>query len=135
MATSPPERSTAWSCCLWRRAVTLVLAAVALGGRFFDLSSFTPPKDKPSDTKATASDSAVSPANVSEAQTHTARGQTLAKSGQTAEALEEFNQAVALDPYNAQALYGRALIRQANNQHELAIEDFAAASGLNPQKA
>jgi Tfp pilus assembly protein PilF len=111
--------------------------AMALGGCSFDLGSLTPEKEKPQEApKTTATvESAVSAGNVDEAQTRTARGQTLAKSGQTAEALDEFNRAVALDPYNAQALYGRALIYQANNEHDFAIADFSAASGLNPQKA
>jgi Flp pilus assembly protein TadD len=109
---------------------------IALSGCSFDLGSLMPEKEKPQETpKAAAVESAVSAGNVSEAQSHTARGQTLAKSGQSAEALEEFNRAVALDPYNAQALYGRALIYQAGNEHEFAIADFSAASGLNPQKA
>ena len=101
------------------------------------MDSLVPEKEKPPPAQApqAAADSAVSPSDVSEAQSHTARGQALAKSGQTAEALEEFNQAVSLDPYNAQALYGRALIYQANHHHDFAIADFSAASGLNPQKA
>jgi Tfp pilus assembly protein PilF len=112
------------------------LTAAALGGCSFDLGSLSPDKEKPQAApKPAAIESAVSADNVSEAQTHTTRGQDLAKSGETAAALEEFNRAVALDPYNAQALYGRALIYQAGNQHEFAIADFGAASGLNPQKA
>jgi Flp pilus assembly protein TadD len=114
----------------------LTLMTFALSGCSFDLGSLMPEKEKPQEApKPVAVESAVSAGNVSEAQSHTARGQTLAKSGQSAEALEEFNRAVALDPYNAQALYGRALIYQAGNEHELAIADFSAASGLNPQKA
>jgi Flp pilus assembly protein TadD len=114
-----------------------LLVAVMLAGCSFDLGSLMPEKEKPQEAPkpAATAESAISPSAVTEAQTHAARGQTLAKSGQTAEALEEFNRAVALDPYNAQALYGRALIYQASNQHEFAIADFSAASGLNPQKA
>ena len=40
------------------------------------------------------------------------RGQELAKSGKTEEALGEFDRALALDPYNVKALYGRGLIYQ-----------------------
>jgi len=95
-----------------------------------------PEKDKPQEAPkaATPAESAVSPGNVTEAQAHTAKAQSLAKSGETAAALDEFNRAVGLDPYNAQALYGRALIYQDNHQHDFAIADFSAASGLNPQK-
>jgi Tfp pilus assembly protein PilF len=110
--------------------------AIALSGCSFDLGSLLPEKEKPAEAPkaAVAAEPAVGADHVGEAQGHAARGQELAKSGQTAEALDEFNRAVALDPYNAQALYGRALIYQANNEHEFAIADFSAASGLNPQK-
>jgi Flp pilus assembly protein TadD len=137
MASPFPERSPARSCRPWRRSVTLTLIAIALTGCSFDLGSLMPEKEKPQDTPQAAAapaESAVSAGNVTETQSHTAKGQALAKSGETAAALEEFNRAVALDPYNAQALYGRALIYQGNNEHEFAIADFSAASGLNPQK-
>src|SRR5689334_24578010 len=132
MATPLPERSPAWR-PLWRRSwhrsVMLALTVLALGGCSFDLGSLMPEKEKPQQeapkAAAVSEAAAVSPASVTEAQTHATRGQTLAKSGQTAEALEEFNRAVALDPCNAQALYGRALIYQASNQHEFAIADFS----------
>ena len=58
----------------------------------------------------------------------------LAKSGKTEEALAAFDRALALDPYNVQALYGRGLIYQADKQHEQAIADFTAANGLTPQQ-
>ncbi len=123
---------------IWRQPLALTLMGIALCGCSFDLGSLTPEKDKPQEAPkaaAAAPDSAVSAANITEAQTHTAKAQALAKSGETAAALDEFNRAVALDPYNAQALYGRALLYQSNNEHDFAIADFGAASGLNPQKA
>ncbi|WP_367116396.1 tetratricopeptide repeat protein [Bradyrhizobium sp.] len=116
---------------------TIMLLAIVLGGCSFDLGSIGPEKEKPqqlSEAPPAQADTAVSASNVREAQGHAARGQALARSGKSEEALEEFNRAVTLDPYNAQALYGRALIYQAANQHEFAIADFAAANGLNPQK-
>ena len=115
----------------------LALMGIWLCGCSFDLGSLMPEKEKPQEAPkpAVATESAVSPGNVTEAQAHTAKAQTLAKSGETAAALDEFNRAVGLDPYNAQALYGRALIYQGNNEHNFAIADFTAASGLNPQKA
>ena len=64
----------------------------------------------------------------------TTRGLTLAKSGKSEEALAEFDRALALDPYNVQALYGRGLIYQADKRHEQAIADFTAANGLTPQR-
>jgi Flp pilus assembly protein TadD len=135
MASPFREFSLARSCRTWQHPVALVLMAIALSGCSFDLGSLMPEKEKPQEApKAAATESAISAGNVSEAQDHTAKGQALAKSGETAAALDEFNRAVALDPYNAKALYGRAVIYQANNNHEFAIADFGAASGLNPQK-
>ncbi|MBH5368348.1 tetratricopeptide repeat protein [Bradyrhizobium glycinis] len=122
---------------IWQPPLAVVLTGIALCGCSFDLGSLMPEKDKPQEAPKTAApaESAVSAGNVTEAQAHTAKAQSLAKSGETAAALDEFNRAVGLDPYNAQALYGRALIYQGNNQHDFAIADFSAASGLNPQKA
>ncbi|QPF92890.1 tetratricopeptide repeat protein [Bradyrhizobium commune] len=135
MAFPFPEPGFARSCRPWQRLLALVLVAIALSGCSFDLGSLMPEKDKPrEEPKPAVSESAVSAGNVSEAQSHTTKAQALAKSGDTAAALEEFNRAVTLDPYNAQALYGRALVYQGNNEHDFAIADFGAASGLNPQK-
>jgi Tfp pilus assembly protein PilF len=126
----------AWRRRIWQQQLALGLMGIALCGCSFDLGSLMPEKDKPQETpKAEApAESAVSAGNVTEAQAHTAKAQSLAKSGETAAALDEFNRAVGLDPYNAQALYGRALIYPGSNQHNFAIADFSAASGLNPQK-
>jgi tetratricopeptide (TPR) repeat protein len=137
MASLFPEPGLARLRQIWRQPLTLTLMGIALCGCSFDLGSMTPEKDKPQEAAkaAAAPDSAVSAGNVTEAQDHTAKAQALAKSGETASALDEFNRAVALDPYNAQALYGRGLVYQANNEHDFAIADFGAASGLNPQKA
>jgi Tfp pilus assembly protein PilF len=137
MASPFPEPGLARLRQTCRQPLALALMGIALCGCSFDLGSLTPEKDKPQEAPkaAATTESAVSADNVAEAQTHTAKAQALAKSGETAAALDEFNRAVGLDPYNAQALYGRALIYQGNNQHDFAIADFSAASGLNPQKA
>lgn len=138
MASPFPEPGLARRRQIWRQPLALALMGIALCGCSFDLGSMMPEKDKPQEAPkavAAAPDSAVSAANVTEAQTHTAKAQALAKSGETQAALDEFNRAVALDPYNAQALYGRGLLYQGNNEHDFAIADFGAASGLNPQKA
>ncbi|WP_061024934.1 tetratricopeptide repeat protein [Bradyrhizobium sp. CCH5-F6] len=130
MASPFPQRGLARRRRIWQQPLALALMGIALGGCSFDLGSLLPEKPK----AAAPAESAVSAGNVNEAQAHTAKAQSLAKSGATAAALDEFNRAVGLDPYNAQALYGRALIYQGNNQHDFAIADFTAASGLNPQK-
>lgn len=137
MASPFPEPGLARLRRIWRQPLALTLVGIALCGCSFDLGSLMPEKEKPQEAPkaAPAPDSAVSTGNVTEAQAHTAKAQALVKSGETQVALDEFNRAVALDPYNAQALYGRALLYQGNNEHDFAIADFGAASGLNPQKA
>ncbi|QOZ28724.1 hypothetical protein XH93_38125 [Bradyrhizobium sp. CCBAU 51753] len=123
-----------------QRALRFVAVAVVLGlplgGCSFDLGSWgsddkaktsAPVADKPADTITTQ--------DISSARDHTTRGQDLARSGKTDEAVAEFDQALASDPYNIQALYGRGLLYQGRGQHQQAIEDFTAASGLSPQKA
>ena len=91
-------------------------------------------KEKPQQVAEKPTDN-ISARSVSDAQGYATRGQVLAKSGKTEEALAEFDRALALDPYNAQALYGRGLIYQGEKQHQQAIEDFTAANGLTPQQA
>ena len=118
-------------------AAPVALLAIALtfplGGCSFDLGSWGSDKEKPqaAEQKPTGT---ISGQSASDAQGYAARGQALAKSGKTEEALAEFNRALALDPYNVQALYGRGLIYQADKQHEQAIADFTAANGLTPQQ-
>jgi Tfp pilus assembly protein PilF len=121
-----------------RPAPTALLLAIALGmplgGCSFDLGSWGSDHDK---SKPAASDKpagSVSAQNISDAKDHATRGQALAKSAKTEEALAEFDTALALDPYNTQALMGRGLIYQGQYQHQQAIEDFTAANGLAPQR-
>ena len=107
--------------------------ALPLGGCSFDLGSWGAEKEKPQavEQKPTGT---ISGQSVTDAQGYATRGQTLAKSGKTEEALAEFDRSLTLDPYNVQALYGRGLIHQADRQHEQAITDFTAANGLTPQR-
>jgi tetratricopeptide (TPR) repeat protein len=109
--------------------VAIIWFAIALGGCSINLGSLSPGGESEAPKRAPAGTS------VSEAQTHATRGQTLARSGKAEDALSEFDQAIALDPNNAQALYGRGLLHQGEKQHQLAIEDFTAANGLTPQRA
>ena len=136
MASPFPKRGLARLRRILQQPFALAVVGISLCGCSFDLGSLTPEKDKPQEAPKTAvtTENVVSAVNVSESQAHTAKAQALAKSGETAAALDEFNHAVGLDPYNAQALYGRALIYQGNNEHNVAIADFSAANGLNPQK-
>jgi len=108
----------------------VLLVAIALCGCSFDLGSWSSAPDKETVPKA-----APAGAEVSDAQAATKRGQALVRSGKTEEARAEFDHAIALDPYNAQALYSRGLLRQGEQQHQLAIDDFTAANGLTPQRA
>jgi tetratricopeptide (TPR) repeat protein len=117
-------------------APVLLLAAtlgLPLGGCSFDLGSWG--SDEKPKAVAQAPTADIGARSVSDAQGYTTRGQVLAKSGKTEEALAEFDRALTLDPYNTQALYGRGLIYQSEKQHQQAIEDFTAANGLTPQRA
>ena len=119
-----------------RHAAASLLAialAIPLGGCSFDLGSWGSDSEKPKQAAQKPTDD-ISARSVSDAQGYTVHGQALAKSGKTEEALAEFDRALALDPYSAQALYGRGLIHQGEKRHQQAIEDFTAANGLTPQR-
>ena len=111
----------------------VVLIATPLGGCSFDLGSWGADKAKPQAVAEKPADN-ISARSVNDSQGYATRGQVLARSGKTEEALAEFDRALALDPYNVQALYGRALLYQGDKQHQQAIADFTAANGLSPQK-
>ena len=119
--------------CLRRTAALAVLFALALGGCSFDLGSWGS-DDKPKPAVAEKPTGTISPQNVSDAKDHASRGQMLARSGKTEDALAEYEAALAIDPYNSQALYGRGVIYQGQSKHQQAIEDFTAANGLAPQR-
>jgi len=130
MAIPVPSNVSGASRAGRRTAVPFLLAAIALGGCSFDLGSFSSGSDKQEAAKP-----APAVAAVNQAQVHATHAQMLAKSGKTEEALAEFNQAIELDPNNADALYGRGLLYQGEKQDAQAIEDFTAANGLKPQQA
>ncbi len=118
----------------WRMAVVVV--GLTLCGCSFDLGSFSLGPDKEAAPKPSATPTAViSPENVRDAQGYAAQGQALARSGQAADALTQFEKALALDPYNVQALNGRGLIHQDEKRYAEAINDFTAVHGLVPQRA
>jgi Tfp pilus assembly protein PilF len=112
-----------------------VLFGLTLGGCSFDLGSFSLSSDKETPKPQATTSAEISPANVSEAQGYAGQGQMLARSGNSDEAMAQFEKALAIDPYNVQALYGRGLIHQGEKRHQEAIEDFTAAHGLTPQRA
>lgn len=112
----------------WRACAPITLISLALCGCSINIGSWSPDPDQEAPKAAPAE------TGVNEAQTKTAQGQTLLRSGKTKEALAEFDQALALDPHNAQALYIRGMVYQGNKQHQLAINDFTAANGLTPQR-
>src|SRR2546429_314303 len=111
-----------------RASAPVLLVAIALCGCSFDLGSWSSAPDKETVPKA-----APAEAEVSDAQAATQRGQALVRSGKTEEARAEFDHAVALDPYNAQALYSRGLLHQSEQQHQLAI-DALPASAASPAR-
>src|SRR5580765_7976996 len=117
--------------CLNASRIAVVLVGLTLCGCSFDLGSFSLGSDKEAAPKALAVPTAeISAANVRDAQGLTAQGQALARSGKTDEAMSEFDKALALDPYNVQALTGRGLIHQGEKRHAEAIEDFSTVHGL-----
>jgi tetratricopeptide (TPR) repeat protein len=126
-ASGSPCRAAGFSAAL------VALLAIPLGGCSFDLGSWGADKEKPQAVAEKPTDN-ISARSVNDSQGYATRGQVLAKSGKTEEALAEFDRALALDPYNVAALYGRGLVYQADKQHEQAIADFTAANGLTPQK-
>lgn len=112
-----------------RALVPAALIAIVLGGCSFDLGSLSPTPGKEASPKAAAA------ATGADAQAATTRGQVLARTGKTEEALAEFDRAIAIDPHYAEALYNRGLLYQRERQHQQAVDDFTSASGLTPQRA
>jgi Tfp pilus assembly protein PilF len=129
MAIPAPDRSGVSFRSRRPLAALAALLAIALCGCSFDLgslSSITDASESPKPAPTTAA--------VTEAQVVTARAQKLARSGKTEEALAAFNNAIEIDPNNADALYGRGLLYQGQKQHQSAVDDFTAANGLRPQQ-
>jgi tetratricopeptide (TPR) repeat protein len=122
--------------CLNASRVAVVLVGLTLCGCSFDLGSFSLGPDKEAAPKSSATPTAeISAENVRDAQGFASQGQVLARSGKADDALAQFEKALALDPYNVQALSGRGLIHQGEKRHAEAIEDFGAVHGLVPQRA
>ena len=77
-----------------------------------------PDKEKPQKPVARRRPTAQSaPRNVNEPRLTPHRARRWPRPARREEALAEFDKALALDPYNAQALYGRGLIYQGEKQH------------------
>ena len=122
--------------CLSVSRTVIVLVGLTLCGCSFDLGSFSSGSNKETAPKpAVAPTAEIGAEHVKEAQRHAAQGQELARSGSHDEAMALFEKALALDPYNVQALTGRGLIHQGEKRHAEAIEDFTAVHGLVPQRA
>ena len=122
--------------CLNASRMAIVLVGLMLCGCSFDLGSYSLGPDKEATPRTTTAPAAeISAENVRDAQGYAAQGQVLARSGKADEALAQFEKALALDPYNVQALSGRGQIHQGDKRHAEAIEDFTAVHGLVPQRA
>jgi tetratricopeptide (TPR) repeat protein len=117
------------------RFALLALMATSLcsAGCSFDLSSMPGDKDKPVITPAAVA-APDAPTNPKDAAAFSARAQSLAQTGQNAEALAAYGSALNLDPHNAQTFYNRGLLYQSEKQYEFAIADFTSANGLTPQQ-
>ncbi|HEY0851753.1 MAG TPA: tetratricopeptide repeat protein [Bradyrhizobium sp.] len=122
--------------CMNALRMAVVLVGLTLCGCSFDVGSFSLGPDKEAAPKSSATPTAeISAENVKDAQGYASQGQVLARSGKADEALAQFEKALALDPYNVQALTGRGLIHQGEKRHAEAVEDFTAVHGLVPQRA
>lgn len=70
---------------------------------------------------------------IREAKLWLQRGFTRGKSGNYQEAIEAFDEAIALEPNNAEAFYNRGLARVGLNQYQWAIEDYNQTLRLDPK--
>ena len=125
-----PQRFSGASRLGLRACAPILVVAIALGGCSINLGSLLPESDSDAPKAARQPKPAAA-----DAQAHNIRGQALARSGKTEEALAEFDAAIVIDPHNADALYNRGLLYQGEKQHQVAIDDFTAANGLTPQRA
>jgi tetratricopeptide (TPR) repeat protein len=66
---------------------------------------------------------------------HLREGRKLLAQGAHQAALAEFNSALAISPYLAEALYHRGCVHEATGQVEQALEDFDQALSCDPQHA
>lgn len=133
----PVREAPSRSCARGLTAIALLVTALCGGGCSFNLSSL-PGMDKDDPKTTAAALPAPAPSgrtNPQDAQIHAARAQALVQSGNSAEALVAFNQALDLDPHNAQTFTHRGLLYQSEKQYEFAIADFTSANGLAPQQA
>src|SRR5579862_3424493 len=101
-----PQRFSGASRLGLRVCAPILAAAIALGGCSINLGSLLPESDSGAPKAAPAETGSA------DAQDRNIRGQALARSGKTEEALAEFNAAIAIDPHNADALYNRGLLYQ-----------------------
>ncbi len=65
----------------------------------------------------------------------TARGKAYRESGELAAALTDFEAALILNPYSANAFNQRALVLEESGHHERALENFRSALALSPRFA
>lgn len=112
-------------------------AAILLLLFLFGCSPAQAPAPEAATSKPELSDTETPPLppDPAEAAKYFESGKGLFEGGATAEALEQFNQAVALDPKNVDALYYRGRSREKTDDSAGAVEDFTAAIALEPDRA
>lgn len=113
------------------RTASLLLLVLLLGGCS---APGAPTVQEASPVPVVESTPSPSP-DPAEAAKYFKSGKGLFEGGATAEALEQFNQAVALDPENVDALYYRGRSREKTDDSAGAVEDFTAALALDPERA
>ena len=73
--------------------------------------------------------------DLGRASVHTARGRAYRNSGRPGAAIADFDAALELNPYSANAFHERALTLEEGGHHEQALGDFRRALALSPRFA
>ena len=136
-----------WTTLDLRRGLVILGAASLLSScaSFGNLTSASAPSAaRPPVDEDTAL--AASPANIqsltevigrnpNDAQAYNVRGTVLGRGGRNAEAIADFDKAIALDPNYAQAYANRGVVHRQMNRLDLALSDYNRALGIDANYA